>query len=134
MKRLYLTMDDRLFEAIETAAREKGILPSSLVVSNLEDLYLKKEAVEYGAILEQLFKEAQAMPAGQPFLLAELPSFSALVISSAKKAHISPSPIRARLGKSFNLAVRTGKVGKVKRAVRGNGKLMNHAGVAMYVI
>ena len=40
MKRLYLSMDDRLFEAIAKEAEKKWLLPTSLVVGNLEDLYL----------------------------------------------------------------------------------------------
>jgi len=133
MKRLYLTLDDRLFEEIQAEAEKKGIPPTSLVVGNLEDLYLKNEAIDYEGLLNTLCDEAKQKPLGQPFLLAELPSFSELIISSAKKAHITPSPVRARIGKSFNAAVRNGKVGNVKRATREDGRLLNKAGVAMYV-
>ena len=47
MKRLYLTLDDRLFEEILAVAETKGIPPTSLVVGNLEDLYLRNEALDY---------------------------------------------------------------------------------------
>ena len=133
MKRLYLSMDDRLFEAIAKEAGKKGIPPTSLVVANLEDLYLKDEAIDYDAVLNSICEEAKRMPPNIPFLLAELPSFNELIISTAKKAHISPSPVRARIGKSFNSAVNAGKVENVLRARKGNGKLLNKAGVAMYV-
>jgi len=133
MKRLYLTLDDRLFKAIQAVAETKGIPPTSLVVANLEDLYLRNEAVDYEGLINTLCNEAKQKPFDEPFLLAELPSFSDLIISSAKKAHISPSPVRARIGKSFNAAVRNGKVGNVKRATRNDGKPLNKAGVAMYI-
>lgn len=133
MKRIYLTMDDQLFSAIAAAAEKKGIPPSSLVVSNLEDLYRKDEAPELDALLTKLTEEAQKMPLNQPFLLRELPSFSKLIISCAEQAHISPSTVRARVAKSFNAAVRAGKIPSVERAVRPNGQLMNNAGVAMFV-
>ena len=131
MKRLYLSMDDRLFEAIAKEAEKKGIPPTSLVIGNLEDLYLKDEAIDYEAVLNSICNEAK--PPNIPFLLAELPSFNDLIISTAEKAHISPSPVRARIGKSFNAAVKAGKVKNVIRAKRENGKLLNKAGVAMYV-
>lgn len=133
MKRLYLSMDDRLFEAIAKEAEKKGIPPTSLVIGNLEDLYLKDEAIDYEAVLNSICNEAKQMPPNIPFLLAELPSFNDLIISTAEKAHISPSPVRARIGKSFNAAVKAGKVKNVIRAKRENGKLLNKAGVAMYV-
>lgn len=133
MKRLYLSMDDRLFEAIAKEAEKKGIPPTSLVIGNLEDLYLKDEAIDYEAVLNSICNEAKQMPPNVPFLLAELPSFNDLIISTAEKAHISPSPVRARIGKSFNAAVKAGKVENVLRAKRENGKLLNKAGVAMYV-
>lgn len=133
MKRLYLSMDDRLFEAIAKEAEKKGIPPTSLVIGNLEDLYLKDEAIDYEAVLNCICYEAKQMPPNVPFLLAELPSFNDLIISTAEKAHISPSPVRARIGKSFNAAVKAGKVENVLRAKRENGKLLNKAGVAMYV-
>lgn len=133
MKRLYLTLDDRLFEAIRVAAEKKGIPPTSLVVANLEDLYLRKEAVDYEGLLSTLCDEAKQKPFNEPFLLAELPSFSDLIISSAEKAHITPSPVRARVGKSFNAAVRNGKVVGVKRATKDDGSPLNRAGVAMYI-
>lgn len=133
MKRLYLTLDDRLYERIQTEAEEKGVPPTSLVVGNLEDLYLRNEAVDYKQLLNILINEAKQRQIDEPFLLADLPSFRDLVIASAKKAHISPSTVRARIGKSFNAAVRNGKVGSVKRATRKDGSLLNKAGVAMYV-
>lgn len=133
MKRLYLTLDDRLFEEILAVAETKGIPPTSLVVGNLEDLYLRNEAVDYEGMLNTLCEEAKQKPYDEPFLLAELPSFGELIILSAEKAHISPSPVRARIGKSFNAAVRNKKVGNVKRATRSDGRPLNKAGVAMYV-
>lgn len=133
MKRLYLTLDDRLFEEIIAVAETKGIPPTSLVVGNLEDLYLRNEAVDYEGLLNTLCEEAKQKPYDEAFLLAELPSFGDLIILSAEKAHISQSPVRARIGKSFNAAVRNEKVGNVKRATRSDGRPLNKAGVAMYV-
>lgn len=133
MRRLYLSMDDRLFDAIRQVADSKGISPTSLVVSNLEDLYLKEDAVDYDGLLSKLITEAQAMPSGKAFLLNELPSFGELVVASARKAHISQSPIRARIGKAFNMAVSNGKVDGIERAKKDNGDLLNRGGVALFI-
>ena len=62
MRRLYLSMDDRLFDAIAKEAEKKGIPPTSLVVGNLEDLYLKEEAIDYEAVLNSICEEAEQMP------------------------------------------------------------------------
>lgn len=132
MKRLYLSLDDRLYEEIMAVAERKGIPPTSLVVGNLEDLYMRTEAIDYDGLLDVICKEAKERSI-EPFLLSELPSFSDLIVASADKAHISPSTIRARIGKSFNTAVTKGKVGEVVRARKPNGELLNKAGVAMYV-
>lgn len=139
-KRLYLTLDERLFEKIKATAESKGTTPSNLVVSNLEDLYLKDEAINYDKLLEVLIDEANEYEKNVPFLLADLPSFNDLIIATAQKAHISPSPIRARMGKSFNAAVRNGCARNVGRAIRADAGIktrsndfLNKAGVAMYV-
>lgn len=139
-KRLYLTLDERLFEKIKEAAEAKGKTPTSLVVSNLEDLYMKNEAVNYDSLLDKLIEEANVYAVDVPFLLADLPSFGDLIISTAQKAHISPSPVRARIGKSFNTAVRNRKAGNVVRATRADANFtsrpnenLNKAGVAMYI-
>ncbi|MDE7088534.1 MAG: hypothetical protein K2O54_00270, partial [Prevotella sp.] len=121
MKRLYLSLDDRLYEEIMVVAERKGIPPTSLVVGNLEDLYMRTEAIDYDGLLEVICKEAKER-SNEPFLLSELPSFSSLIVASADKAHISPSTIRARIGKSFNAAVKNGKVGNVVRAKKANGQ------------
>ena len=102
-------------------------------MGNLEDLYLRNEALDYEGLLNTLCEEAKQKPYDEPFLLAELPSFGDLIISSAEKAHISPSPVIARIGKSFNAAVRNKKVWNVQRATRSDGRPLNKAGVAMYV-
>lgn len=139
-KRLYLTLDERLFKKIKEVADAKGKTPSNLVVSNLEDLYMKNEAVDYGKLLDVLITEANLFSRDVPFLLADLPSFGELIVSTAQKAHISPSPVRARIGKSFNTAVRNKKAGNIVRATRADANLtsrprdlLNKAGVAMYV-
>ena len=132
MKRLNLSLDDRLFGLIAKEAENKGIPPTTLVVGNLEDLYLRDKVNDFETIFSKICDEAQKMPKGEPFILAQLPSFTELIISTAEKAHISPSPVRARIGKSFNAAVRNHKVGDVERAMK-NGKPLNNAGVAMYV-
>lgn len=133
MKRLYLTLDDRLFDKISDIANKKGIPPTSLVVNNLEDLYLKNEAVDYESLLSTLCDEAKQMALNTPFVLAELPSFNDLIISTADKAHISPSPVRARVGKHFNMSVANNKVDGIFRATKPDGSFLNKAGVAMYV-
>lgn len=132
MKRLYLTLDDRLYQKIMELAGNRGIPPSSLVVGNLEDLYLKTDAINYDKLLEKIYKEAQERD-NTPFILSDLPSFSELIVTNAAKAHIGPSTLRARIGKTFNAAVKEGKVGNVVRAKKANGDLLNKAGVAMYI-
>ena len=132
MKRIYLTLDDRLFDAINLEAHKKGVSASLLITSNLEDLYMKQEAINYEELLHTIIEEAQERDS-EPFTLSDLPSFSALIIASAEKAHISPGTIRARVGKNFNRAVRNKKAGRIIRATKPNGKLLNKAGVAMYI-
>ncbi len=133
MRRLYLTLDDRLFERIQEAAEKKGIPATSVVVNNLEDLYLKKDGVDYDEILATLYEEAKRQPPNVPFLLGELPSFAELIIASADKAHVSPATIRARVGKCFNSAVRNKKLDAIERAKKLDGSLLNRAGVALYI-
>lgn len=139
MKRMYLTMRPELAEAVEMAAKKKGMTPTSLVISNLEDLYLmEEEAVNYDEWLKILRAEAQKMPVGVPFLMADLPSYARLIVSTATKAHVSPSTLRARIAKNFNAEVRKGNVPNIVRATRvnkkdGTVKLMNKNGVAMFV-
>ena len=139
-KRLYLTLDYRLYETICSVASQKGTTPANLVVSNLEDLYMATEAVDYSSLLETLIAEANAFEINKPFLLADLPSFNKLIISTAQKAHISPSPVRARIGKTFNTAVKNKLAGNVVRAKRADANYstrpdenLNKAGVAMYI-
>ena len=139
-KRLYLTLDERLFEKIKETAESKSLTPATLVVRNLEDLYMKSEAVDYDNLLATLIEEAKAYTVNEPFLLADLPSFKNLIISTAKKAHISPSPVRARIGRAFNTAVQKGQTGNVVRAKRADVNLksrpddnLNRAGVAMFI-
>lgn len=127
-----MTLDDRLFQRITEVAGKKGIPPSSLVVGNLEDLYMKSDSIDYDKLLEQIYKEAQERD-NTPFVLSDLPSFSDLIITNAAKAHIGPSTLRARIGKAFNAAVNKKKVGNVVRAKKEDGALLNKAGVAMYV-
>lgn len=139
-KRIHLTIDERLYEKIKEIADAKGKTVSSLVLANLEDLYMKNEAVDYDHLLEVLINEANQFCQDIPFQLSELPSFKDLIISTAQKAHISPSPVRARIGKSFNAAVRNKNAGNIVRAIRADAhlasrpnELLNKAGVAMYV-
>lgn len=131
MKRLNLTLSGRLFKEIQDEAEKKGIPPTSLVIGNLEDLYLRAEAIDYEGILKIISDEARQKPLEKPFLLSELPSFSELIISSAKKAHISPSQVRSRIGICFNSLVIKGKVGNVKRTTRVDGRSKTSG--AMYI-
>ncbi len=132
MKRLYLTLDDRLFLKIREISEKRGIPPSSLVVENLEELYMKSESIDYNLLLEQICREAQERD-DAPFILSDLPSFSDIIITNATKANITTSTLRARIGKAFNTAVNKKRVGNVVRATRADGKLLNRAGVAMYI-
>lgn len=134
MKRIYLTLDDRLYDRILETAEAKGLPPSSVVVKNLEDLYFMKteSIIDYDNLLENIFREAQTRDS-DPFVLADLSSFSDLIIVTAENSHVSPSTLRARIGKAFNSAVKKRKVGNVERATTADGKLKNKAGIAMYV-
>ena len=127
-----MTLDDRLYQRITEVAGKKGIPPSSLVVGNLEDLYMKSDSIDYNKLLEQICKEAQERD-NTPFVLSDLPSFSELIVTNAAKAHIGPSTLRALSVRTCNAAVKEGKVGNVVRAKKANGDLLNKAGVAMYI-
>lgn len=93
---------------------------------------MKSDSIDYNKLLEQICKEAQERD-NTPFVLSDLPSFSELIVTNAAKARIGPSTLRARIGKTFNAAVKEGKVGNVVRAKKANGDLLNKAGVAMYI-
>lgn len=132
-RRVNLSLDDQLYRAVENDAKTKGIPISTLIVDHLKDLYPEVMAPDVEEFLGALYQEALKMEADKPFILAELPSFKKLVVATTQKEHISPATLRARIGRSFNSAVRNGKTPGIERAMTKDGKLKNFGSTAMYI-
>lgn len=135
MKRINLSVEDSLLEAIETAAAKAGTTTNLLIISLLEDSFCEQKTFDYGAALQTLVAEAKTRPTGE-FTLADLPSFSRLCVATAENGYLQPSTLRARLGKAFNNAVSQGRVPGVCRATvtrNGKEKLKFLARAAVYV-
>lgn len=136
MKRINLSLRDELYRAIKATADERNTTPNLLMIGILENAFSEQlDPFDYSAALSQLIKEAQEREPG-PFTLADLPSFSDLCISTASSGYLQPSTLRARLGKAFNAAVRTGSIMGVSRAkfVRnGVEKNQFRAGTAVFI-
>lgn len=131
-KRINLSIDDELFEALKTEADAQGCTVNVHLVSILEKLY-KRTPFDYSAALATLENEAKAQPVGKSFTLVDLPSFTEISVVQAEEAELKPSIVRARLGKMFNSRVRDGKVGDVKRCRDENGELVFSSRTAVYI-
>lgn len=103
MRRLYLTLSDELYLNIEQQASESGMGPNLFAVSLLEKLYDKND-IDYPSILESVIASAKKYSKDK-FILSELEDFQKV-----------PSNLKLRIGRSFNDAVKKGKVEGVERA------------------
>lgn len=133
VKRVNLSLDAPLYRAVENDANNKGIPISTLITNHLQDLYPEISTLDIEELLLALYQEALNRTVNEPFVLADLPSFAELIIASTEKEHISPATLRARIGRSFNSAVRSGKTPGIVRAMTKEGKLKNQGSTAMYV-
>lgn len=133
VRRVNLSLDDQLYCAVENDAKTKGIPISTLITNHLQDLYPEVHALDVEEFLGALYQEALKMRVDAPFVLAELPSFSKLIIATTEKEHISPATERARIGRSFNSLVRNGKTPGIVRAKTEKGELKNQGNTAMFV-
>lgn len=154
MPRVYLTLEQELFNRIEEDANENKITMNLLMQNIFERIYMsglsyndivKKIGLDtvgfdYTAALNELIKETNEREDGE-FTLVMLESFSKLCISTVEKGYLQPSTLRARLGKLYNSAVKNDKnkpykdkvLPGVERARDENGDLKFISRTAVYV-
>lgn len=154
MPRVYLTLEQKLFDCIEKDASKNNITMNLLMQNIFERIYmggfnyndivkeigLDTVGFDYTAALKELIKETNERDDGE-FTLVMLESFSKLCISTVEKGYLQPSTLRARLGKLYNSAVRNdmNKAYKdrvlpgVERARYDNGDLKFISRTAVYV-
>ncbi len=154
MPRVYLTLEQKLFERIEEDANKNNITMNLLMQNIFERIYmgglnysdiiekigLDTVGFDYTAALSELIKETNEREDGE-FTLVMLESFSKLCISTVEKGYLQPATLRARLGKLYNSAVRkdANKDDKdkvllgVERARDKNGDLKFVSRTAVYV-
>ena len=151
MPRVYLTLEQELFQRIEVDANNNNITMNLLMQNILERIYmnglgytdivekigLDTVGFDYTAALNELIEEVMRRQDGE-FTLADLESFSKLCIATSENGYLQPATMRARLGKLFNSAVRKNSgenqiVPYVERAKKENGELKFLARAAVYV-
>ncbi len=122
MPRANLSINQDLYDQIKKAAARKNITVNSLILEELEDKYSKHTTYDYTAALQNMIAEAKK--AEGEFTLSDLETFSDVAdVIKQYKMKESPASVRARLGKMFNEAVRSGSVSGIERAkVKRNGK------------
>ncbi len=137
MKEFKLHLREELLDKIKEAAEDAGISINQIMISALEESFQGGQvSFDYPVAMEKLVKEAQSRPAGQEFVLADLPSFTQVSVVTAEKGHMKPSAVRARLGRIFNRAVSQGRVSGVARATvmrNGEERLKFLARAAVYI-
>lgn len=132
MPRINLSIDQEVYDLLEEAAKKEKCTINVHIISILEKLY-KQNPFDYQGALKTLIDEAKLMDIGKEFTLVNLPSFSEISVAKAEEAKIKPSMVRARLGKLFNAAVRSGSISFVERAKKENGELKFYNRAAVYV-
>lgn len=151
MPRVYLTLEQELFQRIEVDANNNNITMNLLMQNILERIYmnglgytaivekigLDTVGFDYTAALNELIEEVMRRQDGE-FTLADLESFSKLCIATSENGYLQPATMRARLGKLFNSAVRKNSgenqiVPYVERAKKENSELKFLARAAVYV-
>lgn len=132
MARINLSIDDDLFEALQSDAKMHNCTVNVYLITILEKLY-KQNPFDYTAALATLEEEAKLQLDNKEFTLVELPSFTEISVAKAENANLKPSIVRARLGKMFNKRVNDGMVGDVRRARNLNGDLKFISRAAVYV-
>jgi len=132
MARINLSIDDDLFNALETDANEHNCTVNVYLITLLEKQY-KQNPFNYEDALKTLEKEAKAQKLNTYFTLVDLPSFSEISVAKAEQANLKPSIVRARLGKMFNRRVAKGMVGNVSRAFDSSGNLKFDHRAAVYI-
>ncbi|WP_248621326.1 hypothetical protein [Enterococcus cecorum] len=131
-QRINLSIDDDLFNSLQKDAISNGCTVNVYLITILEKLY-KQNPFDYQAALKKLEMEAKNQPIGVDFTLSDLPSFQDISVVQAEKANLKPSIIRARLGKMFNLSVKSGRVDDIVRSKNNNGDLKFFSRSAVYI-
>ena len=115
MARVNLSVDDKLYKRLQEAATAENTTVNYLILSILEEKYLDENVYDYSLALEQMIIESKEM---EEFTLADLPAFKKVdEVIIERQLPVTSASVRARLGKMFNEAVRSGNVPDVKRAV-----------------
>ena len=115
MPRLNLSINQEIFNQLQSEASKKGVTINNLVYSMLEQKY-GQSGFDYIVALDNLKKEANAMEG--EFILADLPTFKGvegLLIEA--NSNETPAQVRARLGKMFNDSIKSGAFKDIDRAV-----------------
>jgi hypothetical protein len=135
MPRVNLSLSQELYDQIEKAAKKENITVNYFVCEMLEERFGKRTTYDYTAAVSEMIKEAKKMD--KEFTLADLPTFSYVVeVLKDYKIKESPAQVRARLGKMFNEAVRSGTAKGVERATtvrNGKKELKFYCRAAVYV-
>lgn len=146
MPRVYLTLEQKLFDLIEADAVKNNITMNLLMQNIFERIYLggltyqdliEKTSLDtvgfdYSGALSELIDESNGRSDGE-FTLNELNSFSKLCITTAENGYLQPATLRARLGKLYNSAVRNNNVPYVSRAINDSGDLKFSSRSAVYI-
>ena len=132
MARINLSIDDNLFNALETDANEHNCTVNVYLITLLEKRY-KQNPFDYETALKTLEKEAKGRPLNTDFTLVDLPSFCKISVARADQANLQPSIVRPRLGMMFHKRVVSGMVGNVSRAFDSSGNLMFDHRAAVYI-
>ena len=136
MPRVYLTLEQELFERIEEDANKNNITMNLLMQNIFERIYMGglnySDIVEkigldtvgfnYTVALTELIYDTKERADGE-FTIGDLDSFSRLCIATSENGYLQPTTLRARLGKLYNSAVRNDIVPCVERAKKDNGEL-----------
>lgn len=130
-QRINLSIDDDLFNSLQKDATANNCTVNVYLITILEKLY-KQNPFDYQSSLSTLEMEAQNMPIGVDFTLVDLPSFQDISVAKAVDANLKPSIVRARLGKMFNVRVKSGGIGDVIRSTDSKGKLKFSSRSAVY--
>lgn len=145
MPRIYLSVEEALFQRIAKDAAANKLTINLLIQTILEKIYFgasndqvleKEENIEplrfnYVDALDQLINDTKALDDGE-FTLSQLNSFKKLCVAAAEKGYLQPATLRARLGKLYNSSIANNRIPCVHRA-RVNGKLKFEARAAVYV-
>lgn len=118
MGRLYLTLSDRLSEAIHREAIKLGMTDTAFAEKVLgaavaQEGFTAPAGVDLNAAVDRLAEEAERRASGE-FTVYDLKAFGAYAVGQLKDGTVIASTLRANIGKKFNERVRKGLVKNVR--------------------